>query len=166
MTPQPNSSSSPEQGFTLVEVLVGSVVVIAFVGTTMQALLTATLFRVKGQELSEATNWINEDLEMVKYKATQLAADSSGQACKPTAPSQGYATLLDQSIPIVNANKVSAMGGRPYTLTRTETPSGTAPYNVLEVTYTVTSASGEQTPPREISKRIAKVIPNVALACP
>ncbi|NJK42192.1 MAG: prepilin-type N-terminal cleavage/methylation domain-containing protein [Acaryochloridaceae cyanobacterium SU_2_1] len=156
--------SPSESGFTLVEVLVGLVVVVAFVSTTMQALLTATLFRVKGQEISEATNWINQDLEMVKYKAAQLGLVAGTYKPDPTAcKSSSYATQLAQEISTnapVDANKSSAIGSRPYTLARTTTPSSASP-NILEVSYTVTSASGQQ-----ISTRLAKVIPNVALACP
>lgn len=61
-----------DTGFTLVEVLVGLLVIVGFISTAMQALVTATVFKVKGQELSEATTWIQEDIERVRFKAKRF----------------------------------------------------------------------------------------------
>ena len=72
-----------EQGFTLAEVLIAIIITTLFVGVTMQGMVIAVLFRVKAQEYTEATSWIQEDLEDVKYKAdnfqfpqTKLTADA------------------------------------------------------------------------------------------
>jgi prepilin-type N-terminal cleavage/methylation domain-containing protein len=61
-----------EQGFTLIEVLVAILVATIFVTVTMQMMVIATVFKVKAQENAEATNWIQEDLENVRYQAGNL----------------------------------------------------------------------------------------------
>lgn len=61
-----------EQGFTLVEVLVAILITTLFVVVAMQSMVIAAIFKAKAQEYSEATTWIQEDLENVKYQASQL----------------------------------------------------------------------------------------------
>jgi prepilin-type N-terminal cleavage/methylation domain-containing protein len=65
-------SFKKEQGFTLVEVLVAILIATIFVTVTMQMIVIATIFKVKAQENAEATNWIQEDLENIRYKAGNL----------------------------------------------------------------------------------------------
>lgn len=62
-----------EQGFTLVEVLVAILITTLFVGVAMQTMVFAAIFKAKAQEYTEATTWIQEDLEQnVKYQADSL----------------------------------------------------------------------------------------------
>ncbi|MBW4577864.1 MAG: prepilin-type N-terminal cleavage/methylation domain-containing protein [Aphanothece sp. CMT-3BRIN-NPC111] len=61
-----------EQGFTLVEVLVAILIVTTFVTVTMQALVIAAIFKVRGQEYAAATSWIQDSLEPVKLQAAKL----------------------------------------------------------------------------------------------
>lgn len=158
-------------GFTLVEVLVGLLVIVGFISTAMQALVTATVFKVKGQELSEATTWIQEDLEMVKFKANRLHyvvdPDPSKSMYEPVdtvcqgTTNTGYASVLNDDLEAVDSSKTSAIGNRPYTLTRTVTLPSSAPFNVLTLEYKV--ASADNVP---IAITHTKVIPDVSLACP
>lgn len=60
------------QGFTLFEVLIAILVITLFVSVAMQAMVFAAVFKVKAQEYAEATTWIQEDLESVKYQADNL----------------------------------------------------------------------------------------------
>lgn len=158
-------------GFTLVEVLVGLLVIVGFISTAMQALVTATVFKVKGQELSEATTWIQEDLEMVKFKANRLhyvvdpdpaksMYDPNEIACQGTT-NTGYASVLNDALEPVTSSKTSAIGNRSYTLSRTITLPSSAPYNVLTLEYQV--ASADNVP---IAITHTKVVPDVSLACP
>lgn len=173
----PNQSSfnhPQETGFTLVEVLVGLLVIVGFISTAMQALVTATVFKVKGQELSEATTWIQEDLERVRYEANRLDYVGSSynitgdalDACQGTG-STGYADrLLDKINGLDNispqvTNKTSAIGNRSYTVTRTHILPTSAPFNVLTLEYQVASADSV---PIAITQ--ATVIPDASLACP
>lgn len=66
-----------EQGFTLVEVLVAILITTIFVAVSMQAMVLATVFKVRAQESAEATTWIQEGLEEVKYTAANLQFSQS-----------------------------------------------------------------------------------------
>lgn len=159
-----------DQGFTLVEVLVGLLVIVGFISTAMQALVTATVFKVKGQELSEATTWIQEDIERVRFEAKRLdiGGEPNTAACAATASTLGYAARLQQEITDnapVDAGKLSVIGNRPYTLKRTsklpDEISENFPYNVLSLEYEVTSADNIP-----IAIVNTKVVPDISLKCP
>jgi type II secretory pathway pseudopilin PulG len=62
----------PEQGFTIFEVLIAILIATIFVAVTMQMMVVAALFKVRAQEYAEATAWIQEDLEDVKYQASSF----------------------------------------------------------------------------------------------
>jgi prepilin-type N-terminal cleavage/methylation domain-containing protein len=64
--------SKPEQGFTMVEVLVAILIATIFIIVTMQMMVIAAVFKVRAQEYAEATTWIQKDLENVKYNAAIL----------------------------------------------------------------------------------------------
>lgn len=64
--------SKQEQGFTLVEVLVAILIATIFITVAMQMMVIASVFKVKAQENTEATTWIQEDLETVRYQAGKL----------------------------------------------------------------------------------------------
>jgi prepilin-type N-terminal cleavage/methylation domain-containing protein len=150
-----------KQGFTLVEVLVGILLMAAFTGTAMQAIVSATAFKVKAQELSEATVWIQEDLELVRYQASKVAEDIP--ACTTSDISKGYAQKLKDELPSTDVSaRTSAMGARPYTVTRSAVPSSVQPFNVLTLNYTVTRRD-ETTP---IAQLYSEVIPDKFLSCP
>lgn len=70
-------SLQQEQGFTLVEVLVAILITTLFVAVSMQAMVFAAVFKARAQESAEATNWIQEDLENVKYQAANLKLPQS-----------------------------------------------------------------------------------------
>jgi prepilin-type N-terminal cleavage/methylation domain-containing protein len=77
--------SKSNQGFTLVEVLVAILITTLFISVAMQGIVIAALFKAKAQESSEATTWIQEDLENVKYNAatfkyTSLTANANSGA--------------------------------------------------------------------------------------
>jgi prepilin-type N-terminal cleavage/methylation domain-containing protein len=148
------------QGFTLVEVLVGILLISAFLGTAMQAIVSATAFKVKAQELSEATVWIQEDQELVRYQASRIAADVP--RCSALSPSTGYAQALKEQLSSSIPTKYSALGKRPYTIDRVSTPVNAQPYHVLSLNYAVTR-QGESAPIAQIH---SEVIPDAFLSCP
>lgn len=61
-----------EQGFTLTEVLVAILITTVFVATAMQAMVIAAVMKAKARQYAEATTWIQQDLEVVKYSASKL----------------------------------------------------------------------------------------------
>jgi prepilin-type N-terminal cleavage/methylation domain-containing protein len=150
-----------KQGFTLIEVLVGIIVMATFTGTAMQAIVSATAFKVKAEELSEATVWIQEDLELVRYQASKVEEDVP--ACTASTLDKGYAQKLKNELPSADeVIKTSAVGARPYTVQRTAEPSTVQPFNVLKLNYVV-KRQGEST---LIAQLYSEVIPDKFLSCP
>lgn len=66
-----------EQGFTLIEVLVAILIITIFITTAMQAVVIAAIFKARAQEYAEATAWIQEDLESMKFQANQMESIQS-----------------------------------------------------------------------------------------
>lgn len=72
------------QGFTLLDVIVAIVVLTSFTSVAMTAMTSAILLKVRARITSEATNWIQHDLETVRNSAAQFSyslasAAASGQ---------------------------------------------------------------------------------------
>jgi prepilin-type N-terminal cleavage/methylation domain-containing protein len=235
------------QGFTLTEVLVAILIVVVFAGIAMQAMVVAVAFKVKARQFSEATNWIQQDLENVKQQAQVLGSTtltsatlSNGSSlavssttgfangnvlqvstitsnlytisgtpsstsisvtpalpaipqpadtivsvvakdnttiprdtlCYATASTNGFGDLLSDNLPAVPSEPnnsstpnsgTKTITGQTFTLTRIATPGTTAPYNVLQVTYTVARST---TPTIAIATLNTEVIPDAALQCP
>lgn len=61
-----------EQGFTIVEVLIALLIATIFITVAMQMMVFAAIFKVRAQENAAATTWIQEDLENIKFEASQL----------------------------------------------------------------------------------------------
>ena len=85
-----------EQGFTLVEVLIAILITTIFVTIAMQAMVIAAVFKARAKQFSEATTWIQQDIENVKFQAgqlkyTQLTADTSGIKVLPVSSVTGFA---------------------------------------------------------------------------
>lgn len=171
------NSQKPVQGFTMVEVLVGILLTLTFTTIATQAMVTATAVRVRAQELTESSDWIQQDLEVVKRTANELNYDSTSATypissalathrtlCAATTSSTGYANTLKTTLDAASIpTKQSAIGNRPYTLTRTTAASTASPYNVLQITYRV--FRGTDTTATPISTLYTEVIPGASLAC-
>lgn len=214
-----------EQGFTLVEVLVSILIVTVFIGVSMQAMVIAAVFKARAKQYSEATTWIQEDLENVKYRAAQLnyatlttgagttttglqvssvvgfavgntltvgtdstnnvissintgtstltinpalgTAQSSGvvvvstNECNPSSSTTGFAEALRNNLPALTNSGTKRIVGKSFSLTRTTNVKDVAPYEVLELTYTVTPPTGSA-----VATMYTEMIPNVAILCP
>jgi type II secretory pathway pseudopilin PulG len=163
------------EGFSLVEVMVGILVLFGFVGAAMQALVASAAIKVKAQERSEATLWIQEDIELIRYRAGQLAANPS--LCTATRTT-GYADALRDNIvgastattsdtvisktSALNYGNSSAAGNRTYTVNRTISLKDAAPYVVMTVSYNVPSPSNAA---QSLSQMYTEVIPDKAFQC-
>jgi type II secretory pathway pseudopilin PulG len=156
-------------GFTLTEALIGILMVSTFLGVTLQTIVSATMIRVKAQEQSQATGWIQEDLELVRYQAGRLPADLT--LCTVSSENTGYADRLRDELTGQNITnndsaentssslKRSNLGNRGYTLTRVMTVRNMAPYATLSLNYTITDNSGV------IAQQYAEIIPNAFFSC-
>lgn len=246
-----------EQGFALVEVLVAILITTLFVAVSMQAMVIAAVFKSRAQEFTEATTWIQEDLENVKYSAASLqytslvdetigdptplvpllhestdtvlyvasvdgfkvgdtlkvGTDSTSNTIDSintinktitlTNPLVGLGTIqpkgalvtattrcnltrttgfadglrdqvtgsnetgitnnIDIGIDVGGVKvKKSTRTNKLFTMTRTTTIPDTAPFNVLQVSYTVSPTSGGS----PVAKFYTEVIPNAAFQCP
>lgn len=237
-----------DQGFTLVEVLVAILITTVFVAVAMQAVVIAAVFKARAKQFSEATNWIQEDVESVRQQATivgyttlsappttsattpptsslsvppatgfvagnqvqigtisgtlytistissntitvtpaltatQISATPAGTPvsvvigstnttlCYANAQNNGFGSLLSNNLLAVpsetsnssNPNSgTKTITGGTYTLTRIATPRSAAPFEVLEITYSVAQSTK---PPVAILN--TEVIPNAAFQCP
>jgi prepilin-type N-terminal cleavage/methylation domain-containing protein len=79
-----------EQGFTLAEVLIAILVATLFLTFALQGMVLAALFKARARQFSEATTWIQADLEIVKNKVAELPLPSTTL----TAPAIVGATIL------------------------------------------------------------------------
>lgn len=95
-------SKSSSQGFTLIEVLVSILMVVAFVLTATQAMVISTQMRIKAQRMAGATLWMQEEFEQLKqyatnYQVTKLTASAtSGSSTLTVSNADDFA--LDQTI--------------------------------------------------------------------
>jgi len=48
---------------------------LGFVLGSLQAVVLATFFRVQAQDKNEALNWVQQDLELIRYQAFSLDID-------------------------------------------------------------------------------------------
>jgi type II secretory pathway pseudopilin PulG len=173
------------QGFLLIEVLVAILLTLVLTGIAMEVVVMATAVKVHGDELSDATQWIQEDIEDIKVKAngidsvdpniTPIQYKTPLSRCSATGTGNGYANLLmtppsTPAITFLNGGntiaasqtftKTSSSGTRTYNLVRTATVSTAAPYNVLKLNYSVNKTSGTN-----ISTFYAEVIPGASFYC-
>jgi type II secretory pathway pseudopilin PulG len=180
-----SNRSKMSGGFTMVEVLVGTILTLVFTAIAAQTLVMATAIKVRSDEITDATTWINADLASIKsiadqiggYNATTDTYSPESTRCLASSASNGYAALLQgQADPNNDADntdttigtddsdsKKSTLGQRPYTLRRRTTIISTAPYSVLQIQYDVYRGTTTTTAP--ITSYYAEVIPGVAFSC-
>jgi prepilin-type N-terminal cleavage/methylation domain-containing protein len=167
-----NKKCDGEKGFTILEVLVTILVISVFLLGSLQATVLATLFRIQAQDKQETANWIQQDLELIKYQAFTLDLDQPDSDANPltiyktqlTSPptdvatacsSKTYGTRLQDTLaPLTNppypATQSVTINSKPYNVTRGYilTDQNTAvtgvQTNILTISYTVAYASSHQ----------------------
>ncbi len=70
--------SHPEEGFSMLEVLVTALVTVGFLLGALQATTLATLLRVQAQRKTEAINLINQEKALIEYAALNIPAPVNG----------------------------------------------------------------------------------------
>lgn len=196
-----------QQGFTLVEVLVAILIASLFVTVAMEAMVLAAVFKARARQYTEATNWIQEDLENVKSQAalpSTILTSANGNAlvvastgrfevgdqlkvgtdstnyviqsitpgtltitltpilvttplanasvkliksnrCNATTANTGFGDYLNNNLPALSSSGLKNILGKNYTLTRSSTVRNVAPYDVLQLTYSVAPQSAHTT---------------------
>jgi prepilin-type N-terminal cleavage/methylation domain-containing protein len=154
-----------ETGFTLAEVLISLLIVSIFVMVTLEALMLAAIFKTRAEQYDQAYTWIQEDLELVKFKASEYEKDAFPPArCSATDPSNGLAAGFLSDIggsPQVMGPRL--LGGKNLILTRTAVYATSAdPFKLLQINYAVTPQDGGTA----IATLYTEVLPHAALKCP
>lgn len=111
-------SLQKNQGFTLVEVLVAILITTLFISAAMQTMVIAAIFKIKAQEFTEATNWIQTDLEEVKYKAANFQFPQTTLAANVTTlPASSITGVAATSFPTNGSLRVG-LDATSYTFSR------------------------------------------------
>ncbi len=141
----PQSHRSIE-GFTLIEVLVSILVATAFVGLSLQGILTATLLQAKALRQTEALNWIQGDLAELRWQASisQLAFDRT--RCQASTADRGFADALRDRLAQTDVTGTAPYQvpiqikrnarGQEFELLRTLSIAS-SPYHILGIQYQV-----------------------------
>lgn len=165
-------------GFALIEVLVTILVVTGFILGSLQATVLATYIRVNAQDKQGAINWIQQDLELINYRAFILDPNpnypstpgSKAYNSDPTACTNlTYGSRLQSSSGFLTAfpaTQTVDIGINKYNVTRTYTPK----QNTLQVEYLVAYASGHPrykgaTGDNELATLSTEVLINAVLDC-
>lgn len=168
-------------GFSLVEVLISMLMIAAFLTTALQALIAATAIKVKAEEISEATAWMQDDLETIRFEASQLSysrekceAVFSGDLTQLSYTDELKTVLasVPSTVPPINPNnarlipKVSTLGGRSYLLRRTLSIDPNQRTS-LQVTHEVFRDFDQDliVDSEEIRTQYSEVIPDVIFSC-
>lgn len=155
-----------EEGFSILEVLVTILVITGFILGSLQATLLATFMRVQAQDKQEAANWVQQDLELIRYEAftyTEGACGSYGSNLANEIKAKGY-----------NTNQIVRIQDRTYQVSRQYLINPSSP-NILPITYRVRYAQGNGTQPAHpryksggdnvVTSLSTEVLPNAALDC-
>jgi type II secretory pathway pseudopilin PulG len=153
-------------GLTLVEVLIATMIIILFIGISLQALTIAAVFQSRAKVQNDAINWIEEDLEKVREKASAIAPNPT--KCQVNNPNDGYAKQLQNNLPVINtSNEIREIAGLNYKIVRTPTIIGTgtcevnACYEILHLNYQVKMEERNVL----VTEIDTEVIPDAAFQC-
>ena len=153
-----------ESGFTLMEVIVASLMLFLFVVGSMQALALSAALRVKAQAKQRGSQLIQEDIEQIRFAAENLAEDRS--RCSATGYTGSYAEALvaDANFPEGSPTKNLIEGNtdsRIYELERTIDEDNST-NTVLRVSYRVLESDTD----KEVATNYTEIIPDAAIQCP
>lgn len=141
----------PDSGFTLLEVVVGIVVVTFFTAATMQMLVTSALFKARAKEYAAAANFIQEDFEAVRSIASEFQFPTvSNTVTPPVTPANTVIQLASRLEGIIDGDRLQFTGTPdeyPKQLTTSGSPSTTITVYTLDTTnnrITINSSPGLQ----------------------
>ncbi|UAJ74502.1 prepilin-type N-terminal cleavage/methylation domain-containing protein [Synechocystis sp. PCC 7339] len=159
-------SGDGDRGFTMFEVLIALMISFLFLTGTLNAMVMATVMRVKAERQAQAGYWIKEDLERVRaladsYKDQSGCPTGVGTAFRD-ANNSGDANLDNNGLASLPAPANRTILGRTASLTRTPTVSG----NVLQLNYIVRNIEITDTNKSILASLYTEVLPAAALTCP
>ncbi|QHV00452.1 prepilin-type N-terminal cleavage/methylation domain-containing protein [Synechocystis sp. CACIAM 05] len=159
---------SAQQGFTMFEVLIALMISFLFLTGTLNAMVMATVMRVKAERQAQAGYWIKEDLEQVRALAANFNP-TTGNGC-PTGVGAAFRDANNSADADPTNNGLASLPtpgnrtilGRTTSLTRTPAVSD----NVLQLTYTVTNTEITDPQKKVLATLYTEVLPAAALTCP
>ncbi|WP_228015236.1 type IV pilus modification PilV family protein [Synechocystis salina] len=171
--PSDNKSSGDgdgDRGFTMFEVLIALMISFLFLTGTLNAMVMATVMRVKAERQAQAGYWIKEDLERVRALAANFNP-STNNGCSDSTVGAKFNTASAANSGLGNANNpetttsARTILGRNASLSRTTTGAN----NVLQLTYTVIDTeivnTLEDPDKNVIASLYTEVLPAAALTC-
>lgn len=163
-SPSVTHQQSPH-GFTFVEVLAGILMAMVFVLITTQAVFISAVFRVKAQRTSEALNWIQQDLEDIKFRAS---FNIDAETCEATTTTDGYAQALITQITTATTSPytdtpptVIQLLNKDYEVTRTFGVYNEEPFSIMTIEYSVVNPDNNES----IADYYTEVVPDAAFEC-
>lgn len=144
---------SAEQGFTMFEVLIALMISFLFLTGTLNAMVMATVMRVRAERQAQASFWIKEDLEVVRALAADYTDPDDDDACSDGI-GQAFNADVIASLPDPGNRTIL---GRTVTLEREEDDDGGSVSTLL---YTATDEEGNV-----LATLYTEVLPAAALDC-
>jgi prepilin-type N-terminal cleavage/methylation domain-containing protein len=159
---------SAQQGFTMFEVLIALMISFLFLTGTLNAMVMATVMRVRAERQAQAGYWIKEDLEQIRALAANFNP-ATGNGC-PTSVGATFRDANNSADTDPTNNGLASLPtpgnrtilGRTASLTRTPAVSD----NVLRLTYTVTNTEITDPNKNVLASLYTEVLPAAALTCP
>jgi prepilin-type N-terminal cleavage/methylation domain-containing protein len=142
------------KGFSLAEVLVGILILTIFIAVAMQAMVSAVAMQVGTDKNTKADDWIQADLESVRFLASSLPEEYARCGGAP-----GYAQKLETALGNTTNQQTFTADGVRYNLSRSFSAGGDP--HVLVLQYQVTPATGGN----PVASKRFEVMPNAALKC-
>jgi prepilin-type N-terminal cleavage/methylation domain-containing protein len=99
-------------GFTLIEVIVAMLVLSLFISIAMTGLSLSVVLKVRSRISTEATNWIQQDLEAVRSQSNQISYTLASTA----ATGQPYVNLISSSGLVANEHILLGRSSMVYTI--------------------------------------------------
>lgn len=143
------------KGFSLPEVLVGIMILTIFIAVAMQAMVSAVAMQVGTDQTTQADDWIQADLESVRFLASRLPNEPFRCSGTP-----GYAKALETALGTTTNQQTFTADGVSYSLNRSFS-TGVDPH-VLVLQYQVRPATGGN----PVTTKRVEVMPNAAFNCP
>ena len=160
-----SSCNQNDQGFSLVEILVSVFVLSGFLLSFLQATVYAMFLHAQALDKQQAFNWLEQDLELIRYQAFILDAGSIDIA---SCANSTYGQRLESKISGGHPPNISiTIDNKSYEIVRQYTPKD----NHLEIVYQIDYGVDH---PRykgvgndnQITSLSTEVFVNASLACP
>ena len=159
-----------EAGFSLVELLVATLVVTLFFILSLEAMVLATLGQIRAREDAQATLEIQENLESIRAFAASYEPNPADflNLCA----NAGGTSLADDMLAQIRANPdlnvpssiTLTASNKSYAFQRNLTTSNTEP-NLVSVAYEINN-NQRGSNARVLAELFTEVIPDVAVDCP